>query len=113
MLICWYWYGQSTDRAGVPLRPLESLAVQLLILELCCTLFAFRLVLLPVGPLAVHAAVLDEAAGRAALELDDIAHLLAAVGAGFDAIVQDGHAFHHVLLFRRRRRREGRRARLR
>ena len=33
------------------------------------------------GPLAVHAAVLDEAAGRAVLELDDVAPALAAVRA--------------------------------
>ncbi|EJK53006.1 hypothetical protein THAOC_27631 [Thalassiosira oceanica] len=36
--------------------------------------------MLAVGPLAVHTAVLDETAGRAALELDDVAPLLTAVG---------------------------------
>ncbi|EJK72176.1 hypothetical protein THAOC_06319, partial [Thalassiosira oceanica] len=43
-----------------------------LILQFCGTLLARLLVLLAVGPLAVHAAVLDEEAGRAALELDDV-----------------------------------------
>ena len=63
---------------------LKTLAVQLLVPELCCTLLAGLLVLLAVCPLAVHAAVFHEAAGRAVLELDDIAPLLAAVGADFD-----------------------------
>ena len=45
------------------------MAVQSLVLEFCCTLLAGLLVLLAVGLLAVHAAVLDEAAGRAVLEL--------------------------------------------
>jgi len=58
------------------------LAVQLLVLELCCTLLACLLVLLAVGALAVHAAVLDEEAGRAVLELDAVlAALASAVGA--------------------------------
>ena len=46
-------------------------------------MLAGLLVLLAVGPLTVHSTVLDEAAGRAALELDGIAPELAAVGAGF------------------------------
>jgi len=63
-----------------------SLAVQLLVLELRGTLLAGLLMLLAVGLLAVHAAVLDEEAGRAILELDGIAWFLAAVGADFMAI---------------------------
>ena len=54
---------------------------QLLIPELRCTLLAGLLVLLAVDFLAVNAAVLDEAAGRAVLELHRIAGFLAAVGA--------------------------------
>ena len=55
--------------------------------------------LLAVGFLAVHAAVLDEAAGRAVFELDDVAPVLAAVGAGFVAITlaTHGHAVHCVV----------------
>ncbi|EJK53564.1 hypothetical protein THAOC_26975, partial [Thalassiosira oceanica] len=60
----------------------RALAVQFLVLELCHALLASLLVQLAVGPLAVHAAVLDEAAGRAVLELDGVAPELAAVGAG-------------------------------
>ena len=52
---------------------LEPLTVQLLVLELCHALLARLLVLLAMGPLAVHAAVLDEAAGRAVLEPDGVA----------------------------------------
>ena len=94
MLIYWQRDGQSADRTGVPLRPLEPLAVQLLVLELCRTLLARFLVLLAVGPLAVHAAVLHEVAGRTALELDGVATELAAVGAGLVAITLDRHAAH-------------------
>ena len=85
---------QSADRAEVALRPLVSLAVQLLVLELCRPLLACLLVLLAVGPLAVHAAVLDEAAGRTVLELDGIAPVLAAVGAGFVATIAIRHVVH-------------------
>ncbi|EJK59051.1 hypothetical protein THAOC_20774, partial [Thalassiosira oceanica] len=74
---------QSADRAEVPLRPLEPLAVQLLVLELGRALLARPLVLLAVGPLAVDAAVLDEAAGRAVLELDGVARVLSAVSTRF------------------------------
>ncbi|EJK61585.1 hypothetical protein THAOC_17900 [Thalassiosira oceanica] len=88
---------QSAERAEVPLRPLVPLTVQLLKLELCRALLACLLVLLAVGPLAVHAAVLDEAAGRAVLELDGVAPGLAAVGAGFNATAINGHAIHGVL----------------
>ena len=70
------------------------LTVQLLVLELCRKLLARLLVLLAVGPLAVHAAVLDEAAGRALLELDGVAPELAAVGAGLVTITLDRHAVH-------------------
>ena len=73
---------------------LQPLAVQLLVLQLCHALLAGLLVLLTTGPLAVHAAVLDEAAGRAALELDGVAPWLAAVGAGFFAIASNGQANH-------------------
>ena len=78
----------------MPPRSLEPLTVQLLLLQLCRALLAGLLVLLAMGPLAVHAAVLDEAAGRAALELGDVAPLLAAVGAGFVAIHGNGYAAH-------------------
>jgi len=57
------------------------LAVQSLVLEFCCTLLAGLLVLLAVGFLAVHAAVLDEAAGRAVLELDGPARCNPTIGA--------------------------------
>ena len=61
-----------------------SLIVQFLVLELCCALLACLLVLLAVGLLAVHPTVLDEAAGRAVLELNGVVvPVLAAVGAGF------------------------------
>ena len=73
---------------------LETLAVQMLVLELCCALLARLLVLVAVRPLAVHTAVLDEATGRAVLELDGVAPDLAAVGAGFAAITVDRHAAH-------------------
>ncbi|EJK55048.1 hypothetical protein THAOC_25262, partial [Thalassiosira oceanica] len=48
------------------------------------------------GPSAVHAAILDEAAGRAVLELDGVALALAAVGAGFVAIFLNRHAAAHA-----------------
>jgi len=47
-----------------------------------------------VGPLAVHAAVLDESAGRAVLEPDGVTPVLAAVSAGSSAIDEDGHVVH-------------------
>ena len=72
-------YGQGADQAEVTLRPLDPLAVQLLVLELGRTLFARLLVPLAVCLLAVHAAVLDEAAGRAVPELDGVAPVLTAV----------------------------------
>ena len=70
--------------------------VQLLVLELCCALLARPLVLLAVGLLAVHAAVLDEAAGRAVLELDGVA-ALAAVGAGSASIIIVGNTVHYEI----------------
>ncbi|EJK53433.1 hypothetical protein THAOC_27137, partial [Thalassiosira oceanica] len=87
----------GADRTEVHLWPLMPLTVQLLVLDLCRTLLACLLVQLAVGPLAVHAAVLDEAARRAVLELDAVAPLLAAVGAGFAtaALAVDGLAVHH------------------
>ena len=65
----------------MPLQPLEALAVQLLVFELGRAFLTGLLVLLAVGLLAVYTAVLDEAAGRADLELDGVAAELAAVGA--------------------------------
>ena len=65
------------------LRPLVALAVQLLVLQLGRALLACLLVELAVYLLAVHAAVLDEIAGVALLELDGVTPSLAAVGAGF------------------------------
>ena len=53
--------------------------------------------LLAVGLLTVHAAVLDEAAGRAVLELDGVAPLLAAVSAAFDATILDRNALHYEI----------------
>ena len=95
MIIRWQRNRQSADRAEVPLHPLEPLTVQLLVLQLGRTLLACLLVLLAVGPLAVHAAVLDEAAGCAVLELDGVAPLLAAVGAGLVAVILgNGYAAH-------------------
>ena len=52
--------------------------------------------LLAMGLLAVHAAVLDEAAGSAALELDDVAPEFAAVGSGLVAITLARHAVHNL-----------------
>ncbi|EJK70080.1 hypothetical protein THAOC_08593, partial [Thalassiosira oceanica] len=86
---------------GETAEPGSAEEVQLLVLELSRALLACLLVLLAMGPLAVHATVLDEAAGRAALELDGVAPLLAAVGAGFAAIVHNRHAAHCRLLCRR------------
>ena len=104
MLIYGKRYRQSADRAEVPLRPLVSLIVQFLVLELCCALLACLLVLLAVGLLAVHAAVLDEATGRAVLELDGVAPGLAAVVAGLAGVATNWHAAHYiqveVLMFR-------------
>ena len=85
---------QGADRTEVPLRPLVPLAVQLFVLELGCTLLSGLLVLLAMYLLAVHAAVLDEATGRAVLELDDLAPGLAAVGAGFVATIAITHVVH-------------------
>ena len=72
---------QSAYWAEVPLRPLMSLTVQLLVLQLSCALLAGLLVLIAVGLLAVNAAVLDDAAGRAVLELDGAAPVFATVRA--------------------------------
>jgi len=94
MLAHWQRNWQGADRAEVFLRPLVPLTVQLLILELCRTLLACLLVLLAVGPLAVHAAVLDEAAGRAVLERDSFAPLLAAVSADFEVAIHAGRVVH-------------------
>ena len=88
---------QSADRTEVPLRPLASLAVQLLVLEFCCTLLAYLPVLLAVGLLSVHAAVLDEAAGRAVLQLDGASlavTALATAGAHVSGAAVDRDAAH-------------------
>ena len=70
-----------------------SLTVQLLVLQFGRALLACLLVLLAVGPLAVHTAVFDEAAGRAVLELECAASVSSAVGAGF-VDIDNGHAAH-------------------
>ena len=74
--------------------------VQLLVLELSRALIACLLVQLAMGPLAVHAAVLDESAGGAVLELDRVAPGLAAVGADFVAIILAVLARHSVVHWR-------------
>ena len=94
MLRYWEWHWHSADRAEVPLWSLLSLIVQLLVLQLRYTFLACLLVLLAVGLLAVDTAVFDEAAGRAVLELDGVAPVLAAVGAGVAAIALARHATH-------------------
>ena len=71
---------------------LETLTVHLLVLQLSRTLLACLLVLLAVSPLAVHAAVLHEAAGRAVLELDGVTSSRSAVCSGFGA--NHRHAAH-------------------
>ena len=81
MLVCRHWHGLRADRAEVPLKSLVPLAVQPLVLQLGRALLAGLLVDLAVGLLATHAAVFDEEAGRAVLELDTVATLLSAVGA--------------------------------
>ena len=81
-----------SDRS--PPSALVPLTVQLFVLQFRRTLLAGLLVLLAVGLLAVDTAVLDEAAGRAFPELDDVAPVLATVGAGYNAIIRDGHGAH-------------------
>ena len=91
--------GIGRVQIGQVLRPLVSLIVKLLVFQLGCALLACLLVLLAVGLLAVHPAVLDEPTGRAVLELDVVACELPAVGAGvgFVAIVRNlRHAVHHI-----------------
>ncbi|EJK72078.1 hypothetical protein THAOC_06429 [Thalassiosira oceanica] len=75
---------QSADQAEVTLRPLVALTVQLLVLQLSRASLACPLVLLAMRPLAIHAAVLDEAAGRAVFQLHRLAGFLAAVCASFN-----------------------------
>ncbi|EJK76504.1 hypothetical protein THAOC_01730 [Thalassiosira oceanica] len=67
----------------------------LLVLDLCRTLLAGLLVLLAVGPLAVHATVFDQATGRAVPELDAVTSSRPTVGADFSAIVRDRHEAAH------------------
>ena len=85
-------YRQRANRAEVPFRSLVTLVVQLLVLELCCTLFAGLLVLLAMCPLAVHAAVLDEEAGRAVPELDPVLAVRFATVGAYAIRRQDGTA---------------------
>ena len=67
------------------------LAVQLLVLLLGRAFLACLLVDLAVGLLAFHAAVFDETAGRAVLELDAVVvSFLAAVGAGLGCFRRRG-----------------------
>ena len=85
---------QSADWAEVPLGPLVTLAVQLLVLEFGSALLACPPVLLAMVPLAVHSAVLDEEARIAVLQLDDGAALdvsvFPAVGAHASWVVDCG-----------------------
>ena len=76
-----YWYGQRAYGAELSLGSIVPLAVKPLVLQLGRTFLAGLLVDLAVGLLAVHAAVFDEEAGRAVLELHAVAALLSAVGA--------------------------------
>ena len=100
MLLHWQRNRQSADRAEVPLWPLVPLTLQLLVFQLCDTLLTSLLVLLAMYFLAVHAAVFYEAAGRAVLELDGAAPVLAAVRAGFVALVRNNRrAVHFPLKF--------------
>ena len=59
MLACWHWYCKEADGADLPLRSLQPLAVQPLVLELGRALLACLLVDLAVGLLTVNTAVLD------------------------------------------------------
>ena len=92
MLLHWQWNWQRANRAEVPLRPLVPLTVQLLVLQLCRPLLTSLLVMLAMNLLAVDATVLDEAAGRAVLEFDGVALVLAAVRAQVNVPV--GNAAH-------------------
>ena len=87
---------QGADRTEVLLHPLVPLTIELLVLELCRTLLTGLLVLLAMCLLTLHAAVFDEATGRAVLELDGVAPGLAAVCASFFsfAITVTRHAVH-------------------
>jgi len=90
------WDQQSADRAEVTIWPPVSLTVQLLVLDCGHALLARLLVLLAVGLLAVNAAVFHKSAGHAVLELDGATPGLAAVGAGFVALVHHNRrAVHH------------------
>ena len=75
-------------------------AVQLFFLQFSRALLADLFVLLAMGPLAVHAAVLDEAAGRAVLELDGaplaVNRTSPAVGAHVCLVVVDCNATHAI-----------------
>ena len=106
MVIHGYWDWQRAYRAEISFWPLLPLAVQTLVLELGRTLLACLLVLLAVGPLAIHAAVIDDAAGRAVLEPDGVGPELAAVGAGFITLL-DRHAVHHRAAARHVERQDG------
>ena len=75
-------YRQRAYRTEVALWPFVSLTVQPFLLQLGRSFLARLLVLLAVGPLTVQAAVPDETAGRAVLELDAV---LAALAPAVDA----------------------------
>ena len=62
--------------------------VKTLVLELCFTQLARLLVLLAVGLLAADAAVFDEVAGRAILEIYGVAVKFTAVSAGFNGVAR-------------------------
>ena len=95
-----HWYCKEADGAKMRLRPLGSLAVQLLILQLGRTFLACLLVLLAMDLLAVHATVFHEEAGVAVLELDGVTAFLATVGTGVRGFRRvDGNAAHIVGLW--------------
>ncbi|EJK56537.1 hypothetical protein THAOC_23557, partial [Thalassiosira oceanica] len=88
-------YRQGADRAGIRLWSLVPLIVQPLVLEFGRALLTCLLVLLAMSLLAVHAAVLDEEAGRAVLELECVAPASTAVRAAFVDV--NGHAAHLLI----------------
>ena len=95
MLAHWEGNRQRAYRAKVSFRPLVPLPVQPFLPQLGGAFLADLLVLLAVGPLAVHAAVFNQAAGGAVLELDAVLAALAlAVGADIRCRRQDAaHEF--------------------
>ena len=91
------WYWQRAYRTEIPLRPFEPLTVQLLVLQLGCTLLARLLVQLAMCLLALHAAVLDEETRSAVFQLDGTAFAVSvfpAVGAHASWVVGHCNASH-------------------